>query len=241
MRQVVFWQALQVTSRVTWQSLANRSASWCCWRGVSRHERVCSIRRALYRGSVARPRRWCSSCPVRLRHSSRASPARRTTWKGSMTALAPGSSSAAALLNPVNPSIATISMRLRHVSGWEASQVLKTCLERPGIMSRSREGPRRSRIGVKSKMTVTYLSPYGVWRLTCSSTPMTHTPSKRSGSSMSMRWPSPKIAALAALPGHAQSRPQHLHPQMRRASMMGTLPRQAQCDQRRPHRTHMNN
>ena len=76
-----------------------------------------------------------------------------------MTALAPGSSSAAALLNPVNPSIATISMRSRHMSGWEASQVLKTRLERPGTISRSREGPRRSRMGVKSKMTVTYLSP----------------------------------------------------------------------------------
>ena len=35
----------------------------------------------------------------------------------SMTALAPGSSSAAALLNPVNPSIATISMRSRQVWG----------------------------------------------------------------------------------------------------------------------------
>ena len=43
--------------------------------------------------------------------------------------------------------------------GWEASQVLKTFLERPGTMSRSREGPLRSRMGVKSKMTVTYLSP----------------------------------------------------------------------------------
>ena len=43
-----------------------------------------------------------------------------------MTALAPGSSSVAALLNPVNPSIATISMHSRHVSGREASQVLKT-------------------------------------------------------------------------------------------------------------------
>ena len=63
---------------------------------------------------------------MRLRHSSKALPAKCTTWKGSMTALAPGSSSVAALLNPVNPSIATISMRLRHVSGREASQVLKT-------------------------------------------------------------------------------------------------------------------
>ena len=76
-----------------------------------------------------------------------------------MTAVASGSSSVAALLNPVNPSIATTSMWLRHVSGWEASQVLKTCLERPGTMSKSRQGPLRSRMGVKSKITVTYLSP----------------------------------------------------------------------------------
>ena len=65
----------------------------------------------------------------------------------------------ALLLNPVNPSIATISMRSRHVSGWEASQVLKTRLDRPGTMSKSREGPLRSRMGVKSKMTVTNMSP----------------------------------------------------------------------------------
>ena len=76
-----------------------------------------------------------------------------------MTALASGSSSAAALLNPVNPSIATISIFSRQVSGWEASQVLKTPLDRPGTMSKSREGPLRSRMGVTSKMTVTYLSP----------------------------------------------------------------------------------
>ena len=134
---------------------------------------------------------------MRLRHSSRASPARRTTWKGSMTALAPGSSSAAALLNPVNPSIATISMRSRHMSGWEASQVLKTRLERPGTMSKRREGPLRSRMGVKSKMTVTYVSPYGVCRHTCSSTPMTRTPSNRPGSLISRRWPSVRTAVLA--------------------------------------------
>ena len=78
-----------------------------------------------------------------------------------MTAVASGSSSAAALLNPVNPSIATISMFSRHVAGWEASQVLKTPLERPGTMSNSREGPLRSWTGVKSKMTVTSL--VAVW------------------------------------------------------------------------------
>lgn len=52
-------------------------------------------------------------------------------------------------------------MRSRHVSGWEASQVLKTCLERPGTMSKSREGPWRSRMGVRSKMTVTILVSVG--------------------------------------------------------------------------------
>ncbi len=52
----------------------------------------------------------------------------------------------------------------RQVSGWEASQVLKTRLDQSGTISKSREGPRRSRTGVTSKMTVTYLSPYGVWR-----------------------------------------------------------------------------
>ena len=41
----------------------------------------------------------------------------------------------------------------------EASQVLKTPLEQPGTMPRSREGPRRSRTGVTSKMTLTNLSP----------------------------------------------------------------------------------
>ena len=72
-------------------------------------------------------------------------------------------------------------------------------------MSRSREGPRRSRTAVTSKMTVTYLSPYGVWRHTCSSTPMTRTPSNRAGSLISRRWPSARTVVLAALPGHAQS------------------------------------
>ena len=131
-----------------------------------------------------------------------------------MTALASGSSSAAALLNPVNPSIATISMRSRHVSGWEASQVLKTFLERPGTMSKSREGPLRSRMGVKSKMTVTNLSPYGVWRHTCSSTPMTRTPSHRVGSLISERSASARTAVLAALPGHSQSLGDARHRQM---------------------------
>ena len=95
-------------------------------------------------------------------------------------------------------------MRLRHVLGWETSQVLKTFLDRPGTMSTSREGPLRSWTGVKSKMTVTYLSPYGVCRHTCSSTPMTRTPSNRAGSLISRHWPSVRTAVLAVFPGHAE-------------------------------------
>ena len=105
-------------------------------------------------------------------------------------------------------------MRSRHVSGWEASQVVKTPLDRPGTMSKSREGPLRSWTGVKSKMTVTYLSPYGVWRHTCSSTPMTRTPSNRVGSLISERSPSARTAVLAALPGHSQGLGDARHRQM---------------------------
>src|SRR5215211_1899095 len=43
------------------------------------------------------------ACWMRRRQRSRASPARRTTWKGSMTAVASGSSSVVAVLNPVKP------------------------------------------------------------------------------------------------------------------------------------------
>ena len=48
------------------------------------------------------------------------------------------------------------------------------------------------------------MSPSGVWRHTCSSTPMTRTPSNLAGSLISRRWPSARTAVLAALPGHAQ-------------------------------------
>ena len=57
-------------------------------------------------------------CWTRRRHRSRASPARRTTWKGSITATASGSSSVVAVLNPVNPSIATTSTPSRQA--WVA-------------------------------------------------------------------------------------------------------------------------
>ena len=68
-----------------------------------------------------------------------------------------------------------------HAAGRSASQVLNACLERPSTMSSSLAGPVLSRTGVRSMITVTYLSPLRVCRQTCSSTPTTRTPSNRSG------------------------------------------------------------
>ncbi|MCO4589326.1 hypothetical protein Si084_01842 [Streptococcus infantarius subsp. infantarius] len=115
-----------------------------------------------------------------------------------MIGAASGSSSAAAVLNPVNPSIATTSIPFCHCCGRAASHRLKTALERPSTMSSSRAGPVFSRTGVRSMITVTYLSPRFVWRHTCSSTPIVVTPSKRWGSSISCRVPSARIASFAA-------------------------------------------
>src|SRR5260221_12919923 len=101
---------------------------------------------------------------IRRRHRSRASPAKRTTWNGSITVTASGSSSVVAVLKPVNPSIATTSIPSRQSFGRWLSQVLNACLERPWTMSSSRAGPVPSRIPVRSMITVTYLSPRLVWR-----------------------------------------------------------------------------
>ena len=43
--------------------------------------------------------------------------------------------------------------------GRPASQVLKTCFERPSTMSSSLAGPVPARTAVRSMITVTYLSP----------------------------------------------------------------------------------
>ena len=76
-----------------------------------------------------------------------------------MTAVASGNSSVVAVLKPVNPSMATTSTSARHASGRAASHVLNACLERPSTMSSRRAGPVSSLIGVRSMITVTYLSP----------------------------------------------------------------------------------
>ena len=114
-----------------------------------------------------------------------------------MTARASGSSSAAAVLNPVNPSMATASTRSRQALSCWASHSLKTFFERPSIMSNSLAGPRPCVTGVRSMITVTNLSPRLVCRHTCSSTPIVVTPSKRCSSSMRTRRPSARTAVLA--------------------------------------------
>ena len=105
---------------------------------------VLGVQLVRLRNPRAEPRR-CSRRPLiasvgpllvpgwstRRRHRSSASPARRTTGKGSMTATASGSSSAVAILKQVNPSIATTSTVSRQAAGRSASQVLNACLERP--------------------------------------------------------------------------------------------------------------
>ena len=93
-----------------------------------------------------------------------------------MTVTASGSSSLAAVLNPVGPSIAMTWTPSRQAWGRSASRALSTALERPSTMSASREGPVVSRTGVRSMITVTYLAPWWVCRQTCSSTPSTPTP-----------------------------------------------------------------
>ena len=93
---------------------------------------------------------------------SRASPASLITWKGSITVTAWGTSSAAAVLKPVKPSIATIVMPSRQACGCSDSQVLKACFERPSTIANNRLGPVPVLTGVRSMTTVTYLSPVRV-------------------------------------------------------------------------------
>src|SRR5690625_3210074 len=75
---------------------------------------------------------------MRWRHLSTAVPASATTWKGSITVVASGSVWAAAVLYPVNPSMATISTPLRKAVVWAWIQLMKVCLDRPGTISNNR-------------------------------------------------------------------------------------------------------
>ena len=121
-------------------------------------------------------------------------------WNGSITVTAVGSSSTVAVLKPVKPSVATTSTASRHSVGLAASHAANAALERPLTMSSSRAGPVLSATGVRSMITVTYLSPARVCRRTCSSTPRTRTPSNLVGSEMSTRRPSASTALFGPAP-----------------------------------------
>lgn len=69
--------------------------------------------------------------------------------------------------------------------------------------------PARTLTLLAVMITVRYLSPWRVCRQTCSSTPITRTPSKRASSSISRRWPSARTALFAvcdATPSPAATR-----------------------------------
>ncbi len=72
-------------------------------------------------------------------------------------------------------------------------------------MSSSRAVPVPSRTGVRSMITVTYLSPRRVCRQTCSSTPMTRTPSNRPGSSISTPPAFVQDRAVGRVPGDSEA------------------------------------
>ena len=95
-------------------------------------------------------------------------------------------------------------------------------------MSSNRAGPVPSRMPVRSMITVTYLSPRRVCRHTCSSTPITVTPSKRCGSAIRTRLPSARTASLAVF--HATPSPSATRATVRCAT---TRPSNAQRSARR--------
>lgn len=99
----------QVASTSTWASAVNSASRRARCLSVSKFESGCRVRR----GAVDRVVFAAAVAGQILldwrRQRSSASPTRRTTWKGSMTVVAAGSSSAVTDLNPMNPSIVTIS------------------------------------------------------------------------------------------------------------------------------------
>ncbi len=72
-------------------------------------------------------------------------------------------------------------------------------------MSSNRAGPVWSRTGVRSMITVTYLSPRRVCRQTCSSTPITATPSNRCGSSISSALTFGEDGVVGGVPRHPEA------------------------------------
>jgi hypothetical protein len=127
---------------------------------------------------------------------SSASPANRTTWEGSITATAFGSSSVAAVLNPVKP-VHHDDLRApaRHIASCSASQVLHACLERSSTMSSSRAGALADTGQVDDHGDVV-VAAAGVPPHVLAD-PMTSTPSNRPGWLIKTRLPSASTALLA--------------------------------------------
>ena len=101
--------------------------------------------------------------------------------------------------------MATTSTPSRHAWGRSASQCWNACLgaaldhvQQAG-QGRSCRGP-----GCRSMMTVTYLSPRRVCRQTCSSTPITATPSNRAGSAIRTRLAFGQHRVVGGVPRHPQ-------------------------------------
>ena len=101
----------------------------------------------------------------------------------------------------MNPCMATVSRPARDAGVCAASRVVNIASQRPETTSNRRAGPVRSRTGVTSMITFTNRSaepdPARGWRQQCSSTPITRTPSRRLGSSMSSCRPAVRTASLA--------------------------------------------
>ena len=139
---------------------ANSAVSRATWRSVSRSAPVCRVRRARYSGSCARPRCPCSCCWTRRRHSSKASAAeaddvervhhRDRRWQ----LLGRGG------LEPGEP-VHRDHLERHHAtpSAGPRARSRTPAWSGLGVMSRRRAGPLPLRIGVRSMMTVTYLSP----------------------------------------------------------------------------------
>lgn len=108
-----------------------------------------------------------------------------------------GQSSAAAVLNPVIPSIATTSTPSPQDFGRLESQVVNACFERPETMSRSLAGPVPPRIGVRATIHGDVLVPEPGVAPDMLVDSDHETPSNQVGSSISTQRPSARTASFA--------------------------------------------
>ena len=150
------------------------------------------------------PRLPVASCWRRCLHRVSLSPASLTTWNGSRTSLACGTTLLTASLYPANASIATTRTFLLNPSDREASHPANTAPLLPSTTSRRRAG-RPSERGVRSTTTVTYLEPRGPCAATRARPRRSRlTPSRRCSSSTRRSSPLARTASFGAVPRAAQ-------------------------------------